>query len=124
MTDTMKKILIVEDDAITQLVLSKFLMQDFDLAIASTGEEALVMIKKHQFDLIIMDISLRFNGWDGSKTLKFIRKISNYKNVPIIAQTAYAMYSDESKYLKVGFNAYLSKPFTRNELISAINKLI
>lgn len=68
--------------------MSKYIISDFDFAIASTGEEALVMISKNQFDLIIMDISLGFDGWDGKKTLKFIRRIPNYMNVPIIAQTA------------------------------------
>lgn len=120
----MKKILIVEDDEITQVVLSKYIISDFDFAIASTGEEALVMISKNQFDLIIMDISLGFDGWDGKKTLKFIRRIPNYMNVPIIAQTAHALIGERQKLLAEGFNEYLSKPYNKNELISVINKFI
>ena len=61
-------------------------------------------------------------GGDGTilKAATFIRD----KNIPIIAQTAFAMHGDDAKYIAAGFDAYISKPFTKNELLSKIKELI
>jgi len=119
-----KKILIVEDDDITQLVLTKFLVNDYYLQIASSGEDAIQKLFKYNFDLIIMDISLHIGGWDGVQTLKYIRKISKYKTIPVIAQTAHALHGDNTRFIEAGFDAYISKPFTKDTLLNAIRNFI
>lgn len=113
-----KKILIVEDDAITQLVISKFLISEYNLQIVSSGEEAIQEIFKQDFDLVLMDIELSIGKWDGIQALKYIRKISKCKNIPVIAQTAFALRGDDIRFIESGFDAYISKPFTKDSLLN------
>jgi len=118
------KILVVEDDPITSLVIEKFLNSEFIIEHVLSGEAALEKVKQNSYDLILMDIGLNGKQLDGIQTLKLIRNIDGYKNIPIIAQTAFAMHGDDAKYIAAGFDAYISKPFTKNELLSKIKELI
>jgi CheY-like chemotaxis protein len=118
------KILVVEDDPITSLVIEKFLNSEFIIEHVLSGEAALEKVKQNSYDLILMDIGLNGKQLDGIQTLNLIRNIDGYKNIPIIAQTAFAMHGDDAKYIAAGFDAYISKPFTKNELLSKIKELI
>ena len=118
------KILVVEDDPITSLVIEKFLNSEFVIEHVLSGEAALEKVKQNSYDLILMDIGLNGKRLDGIQTLNLIRNIDGYKNIPIIAQTAFAMHGDDAKYIAAGFDAYISKPFTKNELLSKIKELI
>jgi CheY-like chemotaxis protein len=53
-----------------------------------------------------------------------IKKLKNYKDIPIIAVTAYAFREDEERILKSGFTQYISKPFTKNSLLDKINRAL
>jgi CheY-like chemotaxis protein len=69
-----------------------------------TGEEAIEYLKTHNdIDLVLMDIQLP--GRNGYETTSIIREFN--KNIPIIAQTAYAMYDDVVKALDAGCNDFL-----------------
>lgn len=85
------KILVVEDDPITSLVIEKFLNSEFVIEHVLSGEAALEKVKQNSYDLILMDIGLNGKQLDGIQTLNLIRNIDGYKNIPIIAQTAFAM---------------------------------
>lgn len=118
------KILVVEDDPITSLVIEKFLNSEFVIEHVLSGEAALEKVKQNSYDLILMDIGLNGKQLDGIQTLNLIRNIDGYKNIPIIAQTAFAMHGDDAKYIAAGFDAYISKPFTKNELLNTIRNFI
>jgi len=66
--------------------------------------------------IILMDI--RLPELDGVSTMKEIKKMR--KDIPIIAQTAYAMVEDKTKLMKVGFDGYLSKPVKPDALYEMI----
>ena len=118
------KILVVEDDPITSLVIEKFLNSEFIIEHVLSGEAALEKVKQNSYDLILMDIGLNGKRLDGIQSLNLIRNIDGYKNIPIIAQTAFAMHGDDAKYIAAGFDAYISKPFTKNELLNTIRNFI
>jgi len=113
------KVLIVEDDLITQQILGLYMI-DYDHIIVSSGEEALEECKTNKYDIILMDIRLKA-GFDGVKTFKNIKKIKDYNNIPILAITAYAMRGDREYFLEEGFEGYLAKPFLKENLIEIIN---
>jgi CheY-like chemotaxis protein len=73
------------------------------------------------YDIILLDIGLRgkLNGID---VLKEMRKLPGYDKVPMIAFTAFAMAGDKEKFLSEGFNDYISKPFTKEELFALVEK--
>ncbi len=65
--------------------------------VAKTGAEALELLDKTKFDLILMDINLG-RGLSGIEVTKQIRLMKGYEDVPIVAMTAYAMLGDKEDF--------------------------
>ena len=106
-------ILIAEDEDYAFQFLT-IIVESFSNTIfrASTGLEAIAICKENKVDLILMDIKMpKMDGYDATRA---IRKFN--KNVIIIAQTANALVGDEDVAMKVGCNAYISKPINRSKL--------
>jgi PAS domain S-box-containing protein len=115
------RVLLVEDDKINAELTSFYLEGIASVDIAYNGETAIELAKQHNYSAILMDINLGI-GMDGFEATKIIRQLNNYKNVPIIATTGYTLY-DEIEMIKTsGFTEYLPKPFSRQELLTSINK--
>lgn len=117
------RILVVEDNEETRMVLQLLLSRDFEVEIAATGEAALGLTRWTRFDLVICDISLG-DGISGFDVLEQLRANPDYEHVPIIALTAHALPSDEERFLGAGFDRYVRKPFSRADLLHAIHALI
>lgn len=115
-----KKILLVEDNELNRLVVSTTLLNyDIKISEAVHGKEAIKLLEKEEFDLILMDIQMP--ELDGLETTKWIRE--QLKNpIPIIALTANANSTEREKYFNSGMNDYLSKPFEEIDLINKIAK--
>jgi len=76
--------------------------------------------KEHVFQVMLFDINLPA-PWDGVKLMQQIRiDFPEYKFVPFIAQTAYAMAGDKERFLDAGFDDYIAKPVNKNELLTKI----
>lgn len=118
-----KKILVVEDDEISRDVLILFLKNNFEIDEARNGQTALEKVDSNQYDLVLMDVNLG-RGMTGLDITKNLKKRPNYTNVPIIAITAFAMKGDKEEFLQAGFDHYLAKPFTREELRATIKKYL
>lgn len=117
------KVILVVEDTPTNFLLIKTALRNtgVNLLWAKNGEEALEECKKEQqIDLILMDI--RMPVMDGYETTTIIRETN--KEIPIIAQTSYAMQGDMDRSLEAGCNDYISKPINLNELIQKIEKYI
>ena len=114
------KILIADDDVVSQHILS-LMVQDIssENILASNGLEAIELHKKHSnFDLILMDSQMpKLSGIDA---IKEIRKID--KNVVIIGQSAFVLKEEIAKIKEAGCNDYISKPINKDELIGLISK--
>ena len=117
-----KTILIVEDEFMNyKLFELAFKKADVDFIWVKSGEEALEMCKSNaNINLILMDIKLpNMNGYEATKKIKEFNK-----DIPIIAQTAYAMQDEKEKCLKAGCDDYISKPIDLDKLFSMINNFI
>jgi PAS domain S-box-containing protein len=114
-----KKILIVEDDVTSRDVINLFLRNIYDVEFAINGETSLKRVQDNKYDLILMDINLG-TGISGLEAANQIRSIEHYKNVPIIAATAFAMLGDREKFLANGFDHYISKPYLKQQLLKLI----
>jgi signal transduction histidine kinase/CheY-like chemotaxis protein len=118
-------IFIVEDDRMNRLVLSKMLAKVGNNSLAVDGEESLEIIGKAYkegliYDIMLFDINLPA-PWDGIKLMNEVKeKWSEYKYIPFIAQTAYAMTGDRERLLEAGFDDYIPKPVNKNKLINSI----
>jgi CheY-like chemotaxis protein len=122
-------ILIVEDDNSSRKMLEITLSKIARVDLVQDGNEALEFIdikfkNGQKYDLILLDIGLPL-PWDGIRLRReIIKRWEDYKNIPFIAQTAFAMNEDKNRILKAGFNAYLAKPIDRRDLIKTIAQLL
>ncbi len=120
------KILIVEDDDISQFLISKMIMDlGHQYIIASSGVEALEVLENERFDLILMDIEMPIIS--GYETTRRIRSSNNSElsHIPIIGISANPLENDVKPFLEKGMNDYISKPIHELELKQKIdNQLI
>ena len=120
-----KKILIAEDVELNQFIACQILGSwGMEVAVANNGKEALEMVQKTPFDLILMDIQMP--EMDGIDATRLIRKLDNpiKSSIPIIALTANALKGDNVRYMQAGMNDYLTKPYTEAKLYSVISKFL
>lgn len=117
------KALIIDDDAATRKIIELFLKSEMETKTVCNIKDAITEAEKSNYDLILMDISLG-QGISGIELLKSFRRIEFYKNVPVIAVTAHAMVGDREKFLKEGFDDYLSKPFSKVDLLNKVNSWV
>jgi len=117
-----KVILIVEDDFSSRLYLNKILEKSgAKLLNSADGKEAFDMVMKNEdIDLILMDIQLPV--LDGYSCTKMIRESG--RKVIIIAQTAYGLTGDKEKMIASGFDDYLIKPISQNQLLEKLNAFL
>ncbi|MFC2104965.1 PAS domain-containing protein, partial [Bacteroidota bacterium] len=115
-------ILIVEDNEDNLEFLSRLLIRyEAKIVVAKTGEEAIEIVKSNdEINIVLMDI--RLPDIDGFETTQEIKKIN--PKLPVIAQTAYAMFNDRELCLKNGCDDYISKPLDRDVLFQKINHYI
>ena len=114
------KILIAEDDKVSEMLIDKTLKTfGKEIIKARTGVEAIEACKKNpDIDLVMMDIRMPdMGGYDATRQ---IRKFN--KEVVIIAQTAHGLYGDREKAIEAGCNDYIAKPINKAELLLLIQK--
>ncbi len=118
-----KEILIVDDEP-SVVVALQFLMeqQGYDVLAAKRGEDALDLIYKYKPDLVILDIMLP--GIDGYEVCEIIRLNPDYRDIKIIFLTAKRDEVEMAKGLALGANAYITKPFSNDKLVAAVNAVL
>ena len=116
------RVLLVEDHSINQVYATN-IMQEKGMVVdlAENGVEALNLLQKKEYDIVLMDIQMPVMG--GIETTRLIRNRLRLK-VPIIALTANAIKGEAEKYLSVGMNEYISKPFKDTELFNKVARLL
>lgn len=119
-------ILIVEDDPVNQLVLSRMLKEKgHTVDIVFHGQEALDYYNNSDYDLILMDIQMpEMYGVVTTARIRDIERRYGRKYTPIIALTAYALQGDRDKFLSLGMDEYISKPIQIAELLCAIGNVM
>ena len=115
-------ILVAEDEELNRIYIREELEDtNAKLIFAENGLQAVQKVKENQdIDFIIMDIKMPV--MNGIEALKLIKEIN--PDIPQLALTAYAMENEKNKLLDEGFDHYLSKPVTKEELSSVICKSI
>ncbi len=121
--DQKAKILYIENNIDTQELVKIFLHQLAEVDCAIHAENILQLLSEKNYDLILLDINLP-GRIDGTDAIKLIRRDERFKDIPIIAVTAYAMIGDREKFLKLGCNEYISKPFFREELQTKVQNIL
>jgi two-component system sensor histidine kinase/response regulator len=118
------RLLLAEDNRVNQKLAVHLLEKmGHHVVLAVNGEEAVEMLRKRSFDLVLMDIQMPVMG--GVEATRKIRKHeqSTGAHTPIIAITAHAMTGDADKYMQTGMDGYVSKPIQVDSLRSEIDRL-
>jgi PAS domain S-box-containing protein len=120
--DHVKTILVAEDEINNYYLIEQILRKkNYKVLHAENGKLAVALCNLHpEIKLVLMDIKMP--EMDGQTALIEIRKIN--RNMPVIAQTAYALEHEREYLLKSGFSDYVSKPIRKDELLRKINNLI
>ncbi|MCX6282160.1 MAG: ATP-binding protein [Bacteroidetes bacterium] len=116
-------VLVVEDNLVNLQLLTLYIQDTCMAYSALDAKAAIESSRQKHFDIILMDINLG-PGMDGIQAMLEIRKLSEYKNVPIVALTGYASIGDRDRLISLGFSSYLAKPVTKDILLSLIDELI
>ncbi|MFW5831677.1 MAG: response regulator [Prolixibacteraceae bacterium] len=115
-------VLVAEDDDISYSLIEIILSQRGNKILrAITGKEAIEIFKQNpDISLILMD--LKMPVMDGYEATAEIKKMNS--EVPVLAQTAYALAGDDKKALRVGCDDYITKPIKKDDLLKKIDSLL
>ena len=113
------KILLVEDNELNQQLATELLRQrNFVVDVAPNGQEALNVLRRQSYDLVLMDVQMPV--MDGYEATRFLRRLPQFKELPIIAMTANALHTDRKQALEVGMNDHIPKPIKLQLLLSKL----
>jgi len=121
------RIMVVDDSRMNRVLVHKLLQKgatDVFIEEVENGEEAIQLLEKSNFDLILLDLQMPV--MNGFETCKYIRSKfpDDKRNIPIIALTADALPQEKIRAFDVGMNEYVIKPFKREDLFQKINILL
>ncbi|MBT3537366.1 response regulator [Candidatus Woesearchaeota archaeon] len=122
LTDSKKRIVIIEDEANIAKAEEMILSPHYDISVAYDGEAGLKLVKEIKPDLIVLDLMLPERG--GYDVCFHIRQDDAIKDTKILMVTALAQNIDKDKGTFVGTDDYLVKPFEPDQLLDAVNKLL
>ena len=119
----MKKMLIVENDILSQNLLQRIFKSDFEIYICDSGEDYYENFGKTKFDIILMDVSL-----NGSKTglelIKEIKETEFTEDTPILCLSAHAQTKIRQIAIEVGADLFITKPVQNYVLKEAVDSLV
>jgi signal transduction histidine kinase/DNA-binding response OmpR family regulator/HPt (histidine-containing phosphotransfer) domain-containing protein len=123
-----RRVLVVEDNSVNQEVIGQMLRRlGCEVQVAASATEGLRALCERSFDLVLMDIQMP--GMDGIEALQWLRRGGNGRygfvtptSVPVVAVTANALGADEQRFLDLGFDDYLSKPFRQSQLLAMLTR--
>jgi CheY-like chemotaxis protein len=119
-------ILVVEDDRVNQLAISRMLekMGHFPTCVPN-GEKALELLRGSTFDCVFMDIQMPvMDGMEATRMIRTAPALAGVASIPIIALTAHAMPADREAFLKAGMNDYVAKPVSFEQLAEVLSRIV
>ena len=119
-----KKILLIDDDEIQHQIVENMLNDEYTIFKAKSGNEALKYLYNGSFVpcLILLDILMpEMDGWE---IFNRIKALSLLRNVPIVFVTSINTTEGETKANEIGAAGFIRKPYTKDDLLERINKVI
>ncbi len=119
-TLTGRTALVVDDDVRNIFALTTFLERsEMKVIYAESGREGIAKLQENpEVDVVLMDVMMP--EMDGYETMRAIREVTRFRNLPIIAVTAKAMKGDREKCIEAGASDYIAKPVDMDQLLSLL----
>ncbi|MFP4474930.1 MAG: response regulator [Desulfatibacillaceae bacterium] len=120
------RVLLAEDNAINQKVTLQILgKMGLDVEVANNGVEALDILRREPFDLVLMDCQMpEMDGYEATRAIREAADKALPRNIPVIALTASAMKGDREKCLAAGMDDYLAKPIQPGVLARKLSRYL
>ena len=119
----MKKMLIVEDDDLSIKVMRRIFQTDFEIYFCESAEEYYEKYSNYNFDIIIMDISLKGTE-NGLELIKEIKASPSFTGNPILCLTAHAQTKMRQTAMESGSDLFITKPVSNKVLKEAVEHLL
>jgi two-component system chemotaxis response regulator CheY len=119
----MQRALIIDDSSATRAYVRAALeeMSEMQVTEASSGFDALRVLPRERFDLLIVDINMP--NINGLELISFIRRSETHRDTPLLIISTEASERDRSRAMALGANGYLAKPFSAEALAAAVREL-
>lgn len=118
-----EKVLIVEDEVILLEILKiRLEKENFSIVTAESAKDGIIKAMAEKPDLLLVDIMMP--EMDGVEMIKIIHSTSDFKHVPIIVISALGRESDIKRAMDAGAEDYIVKPYTFDDLIKRMRKLL
>ncbi|MDM8567039.1 response regulator [Candidatus Halobeggiatoa sp. HSG11] len=112
-------ILVIDDSSVNLTLLHNMLEKnDFQVVLANSGEQGLVLAKQNPPSIILLDIIM--GGWDGYETCRHMKREPTLNKVPVLFLSALGDTENKVRALQAGGVDYISKPFQREELLARV----
>ena len=122
-TEQKQHILVVDDSEDMRDLLQRLLERaGYRVVLAADGQTSLTQAKLHHPDLVLMDLSLP--DMDGWEAVRHLRKMREFRSIPIIAVTAHVSPREEERAMAAGCTAHIGKPFDTRVLLQSIARLL
>lgn len=123
MADVKRKVLIADDEPNIVTALEFLLKRaGYEVRSAATGDEALALLDSFAPDLALIDIMMP--GRSGYDVCQCIRERAEWRHIKVVMVSAKGREAEVSKGLSLGADLYITKPFSTQELINAVNRLL
>lgn len=122
-----KNILVVEDNAMNQMVIKMITKKWLNTAVdfANNGQDGLEKLAEKHYDIILMDLQMPvMDGYEATIAIRNGEAGEKYRNIPIIAVTADVMETTKVRVTEIGMNKYLSKPVDKEVLFEYVKSLV
>jgi PAS domain S-box-containing protein len=118
------RVLVVEDNPVNQeLTVHLLERRGHKATVAENGREALRVLERHAFDLVLMDVQMpEMGGLEATRRIRGKEKTAGGR-LPIVAMTAHAMQGDRERCLEAGMDGYVSKPIEAKDLFAVVESL-
>ena len=119
----MSRVLIIDDSSATRAYVRAALedMADMQVTEAASGFDALRILPRERFDLLLVDINMP--NINGLELISFIRRSETHRDTPLLIISTEASERDRARALTLGANGYLAKPFTAEALEAAVKSV-
>ncbi|MCL4547580.1 MAG: response regulator [Bacteroidetes bacterium] len=117
------RLLMIDDDELTLRIFTIIISKLFNVTSCKFGDEFLNLLKKKEFDVFLIDLSLK-GEIDGIQLIKELRTSVKYKDYPIVVVTANAFKKDEEVAMAAGASKFLRKPIENERLLQELREYI